>query len=54
LKFRDLIKLLTSLINQIKGLDWRIDKFSDLIELEINLINPIKGLIGELTSFRLN
>jgi hypothetical protein len=45
---------LTSLINQIKGLDWRIDKFSDLIELGINLINPIKGLIGELTSFRLN
>ena len=30
-------------INDVKGLNWRIDKFGNLIELGISLINEIKG-----------
>jgi hypothetical protein len=42
-QFRDLIKLWITLINQIKGLNWRVVEFWDLIEIKISLINEIKG-----------
>jgi Ni,Fe-hydrogenase maturation factor len=55
-KFRDLIKLLTNLINQIKSLIGGLISFDfwDLIELGINLISEIKGFIEEISKFGVN